>query len=281
LKNVDLPWKQTISLQSFICELIDEIGAAGFDAYEELISTGTNGNKIQPSFVIDNIPAPSYATLFVVVDNYSKSSTVIDVLAEQLSMSREEAIKTVLLDFVKKQGIDLNYELPLRDVALELLYCLQLATRLYAAGDTLPSADSLEPADSLESEIVSIEPGEDLAVSQSEIEASLAAFKTASQAVFKGSQLISEAAVKTEIAVYLATFEEASQVAFKTISAGDREEIDTVLTTIRDLKEHERQLKSYFKDLNPHQRQQLNLALKKLKFQRRCLKLHVKNYGRE
>ncbi|MGI6139439.1 MAG: hypothetical protein ACOYI9_10425 [Candidatus Hydrogenedentales bacterium] len=97
--------------------------------------------------MIDNIPAPSYATLFVVVDNYSKSSTVIDVLAEQLSMSREEAIKRVLLDFVKKQGIDLNYELPLRDVALELLYCRQLTIRLHSTAVT-SSTDDIDKGES-------------------------------------------------------------------------------------------------------------------------------------
>lgn len=135
VKEVDLPWKQPITVEAFVDGVIDEIEGAGYDRFEGLLGN-KNGNTVPVSFILDNIAVPTYTSLFSIADNYTKSSDTIDILIEQLSCSRIEAIKKVLLTFITRQGVDVSAEVPLRDLAIELLSCMALSKRLFALSDS-------------------------------------------------------------------------------------------------------------------------------------------------
>lgn len=132
VKEADLPWKEAISVESFIDGVIDEIESAGYNSFECLL-----GNKIgvavPASFILENVAVPTYTSLFSIADNYTKSSNTIDVLIEQLSCTRIEAIKKVLMTFIARQGVDISAKVPLRDLAIELLSCMRLGRDLFSA----------------------------------------------------------------------------------------------------------------------------------------------------
>jgi len=138
LKEVDLPWKKQIKLADFINGLVEEIAVAKFSEYQKVLylEISSQTGTISESFVLENIPVPSYTSLYQIADNYSKSSATIDILIDELSIDKKEAIKRVITTFIKKQGIDLEISLPLKDLAVELLSCMKLSKELYIAQDT-------------------------------------------------------------------------------------------------------------------------------------------------
>ncbi len=134
LKEVDLPWRGTITLADFIDGLIDDIEASGFDSYAILIRLGDTEGSFEPKRVLDHIATPSYRALFRIADSYGSSSDTIDILlADKPALSRKEALKNVLRSFIRKEGIDTGVTVPLRDLAVELLGCQSLARRLLTA----------------------------------------------------------------------------------------------------------------------------------------------------
>ena len=130
LKDVELPWREEMTLGDFIDGLIDEIDAQGFDAYDRLIEVNGAQGRIEHQFILDNISAPSHKALYKIADSYNHSSDVIDLLADQLSITRREALKRVLRGFIEKEGIDTSITIPLRDLAVELLGCRGLVLGL-------------------------------------------------------------------------------------------------------------------------------------------------------
>ena len=83
---------------------------------------------------MENIAVPSFNSLFQISKDYSKSSQVIDVLIEQLNISKKVAVKQVLTTFIKKLGVDLEVSIPLGDFAIELLSCMKLTKSLLGNG---------------------------------------------------------------------------------------------------------------------------------------------------
>jgi len=147
VKDVDLPWKQAISVESFIDGVIDEIEDAGYERYESLLGN-SNGSIVPVPFILENVAVPAYTSLFSIAANYTKSSNTIDVLVEQLSCSRIEAIKKVLMTFIAQQGVDVSVAVPLRDLAIELLSCMRLSRALFASEHqalVTPSTDAQSP----------------------------------------------------------------------------------------------------------------------------------------
>jgi regulator of sigma D len=137
LKEAELPWREEITLADFIDDLIDEIEAKGFSIYDQLIAlNGTNG-RIEQKFILENISAPSHKSLYKIADNYDASSDMIDLLADQLSISKKDAMKKVLRGFIEKEGIDTTIKIPMRDLAVELLGCHGLAINLKEAIKTI------------------------------------------------------------------------------------------------------------------------------------------------
>jgi len=147
VKEAGLPWKQTISVESFVDGVIDEIEDAGYASFEGLLGN-KNGSTVPVSFILDNVAVPTYTSLFSIADNYTKSSNTIDVLIEELSCSRIEAIKKVLMTLITRQGVDVSAEVPFRDLAIELLSCMRLSRALFASDEHFqgtPRTDAQSP----------------------------------------------------------------------------------------------------------------------------------------
>ncbi len=106
LKEAELPWRKEITLADFIDDLIDEIEDKGFNVYDQLITLNNASGRIEHKFILENISAPSHKSLYKIADNYDASSDMIDLLADQLSISKKEAMKKVLRGFIEKEGID-------------------------------------------------------------------------------------------------------------------------------------------------------------------------------
>ena len=123
LKEAELPWREAITLADFIDDLIDEIEAQGFNVYDQLITLNNLNGRIEHKFILENISAPSHKSLYKIADNYDASSDMIDLLADQLSISKKDAMKKVLRGFIEKEGIDTTIKIPMRDLAVELLGC--------------------------------------------------------------------------------------------------------------------------------------------------------------
>ncbi|MBK1640575.1 hypothetical protein CKO12_01505 [Chromatium okenii] len=145
LKDVELPWREEITLGDFIDGLIDEIDAHGFDAYDRLIEVNGAQGRIEHQFILDNISASSHKALYKIADSYNHSSDVIDLLADQLSITRREALKRVLRGFIEKEGIDTSITIPLRDLAVELLGCRGLVLGLSGITIARPTAINPKP----------------------------------------------------------------------------------------------------------------------------------------
>ena len=134
LKEAELPWREEITLADFIDDLIDEIEAKGFHVYDQLIALNGANGRIEQKFILENISAPSHKSLYKIADNYDASSDMIDLLADQLSISKKDAMKKVLRGFIEKEGIDTTIKIPMMDLAVELLGCHGTAFSLKQSG---------------------------------------------------------------------------------------------------------------------------------------------------
>jgi protein-L-isoaspartate(D-aspartate) O-methyltransferase len=133
VKEVGLSWNTNIRLSEFIGGLIKEIEETSINNYQSLlyIDTSTSHEYIPETFILDNIPVPSYTSLYQIAENYSGSSDTIDILIDKMQISKTEAIETVLTTFITRQGIDLTASIPIRDLAVELLCCMHLSKTLF------------------------------------------------------------------------------------------------------------------------------------------------------
>jgi hypothetical protein len=145
--EVGLESKKRVSLNTFVSALIDEIDRVSYDLYRSIVCLPQNGGPevIPSAFIFDNVAIPSYTSLFKMVDNYPGASETLQILSDQLKISQKDALKHVLMTYVKKAGIDLNVEIPLRDLAVELLTCMGMTAHLYrSTKDLKPPATSPE-----------------------------------------------------------------------------------------------------------------------------------------
>lgn len=138
VKEVGLPWKDSLSLGQFVDGLVEEIEVGGFQTYEQLLFRPNCTGRVPSAFVLDNISVPSYVSLFELSDSYLKGSGTIELLADKLSLSKREAISQVIRGFIQRQGINMEIKLPLRDLAVELLHCMRLSRVLYQESQNTP-----------------------------------------------------------------------------------------------------------------------------------------------
>jgi len=134
IKNVGLDWERQIKISEFVTELIDEIELHDFSAFKELVALHDHSSNqpISDEFMLENISAPSFKALYKISHQHTYSSEVIDALAEQMDISKADALKKVILNFVEKEGVNVDATIPLRDLAVELLTCGSLAQRLHS-----------------------------------------------------------------------------------------------------------------------------------------------------
>ncbi|MCG9640050.1 hypothetical protein L1D22_09055 [Vibrio sp. Isolate34] len=128
LKEAGLPWKEKLSTGKFIDMLVDEIESKGFKDFEQLLPLNTE--EVSAKFVSDNISVATFSALYQIADKYQHSADTIEILQDSMDLSRAEAIRMVLRKFVKKQGVDLDIEIPLKDIAIEILSCTALSSQL-------------------------------------------------------------------------------------------------------------------------------------------------------
>ena len=133
IKEVSLPWKDSITIDDFICGIIDEIEDSSIDNFQTLTALNSSNSRdlVPDSFIMDNISVSSYKSLKQVSHHYESSSIAIEALADQLDISRTEALKKILQKFIVREGTDLNVGIPMRDLAVELVASMHLSIDLF------------------------------------------------------------------------------------------------------------------------------------------------------
>lgn len=129
LKEVGLDIRENIRVGEFVDRVIEEIEGLGYPGFSTLV-TLEDENHWDDDFIVDEISAPSFNSLYQIKKNYTSSSRVIRSLQNSLGVAHVDAIKTVMYDFITEQGIDTGIEVPLKDLAIEILSCFDLAQRL-------------------------------------------------------------------------------------------------------------------------------------------------------
>jgi hypothetical protein len=130
--NAGLPWKDEVTLSSFIEGIIEEIEELTFPQYRETlcIDYAVQKGYTPEKFVLDNISASSYSSLCVVSDRYKDTLREIKGWKGDLHMPEKEAIKKIIYPHIKHMGFDLTVSLPIKDLAVELLHCMRLTKYL-------------------------------------------------------------------------------------------------------------------------------------------------------
>lgn len=134
--GLDPKWKLSIGL--FLNSLTDEIQRLnnGHETYRDAITEHAPTTIVNYSqFAIENISSPAFLTLHGINTHYADKMEAIEALQDSLSISREEAMKTLLRQTIKNLNINLDYEFPLAETAIEILGCIRLADRLHAVNN--------------------------------------------------------------------------------------------------------------------------------------------------
>lgn len=133
IRTVGLNPKQKLSINAFIDKLADEIQSSevGFDAYDKAITMfAPDGIDNYSQFAIDNISSPVFASLHGLNTQYRDKMDAVEALQDSLSISASDALKTLLRQSIKGMNVNLDYEFPLAETAIEVLGCMRLTERL-------------------------------------------------------------------------------------------------------------------------------------------------------
>lgn len=130
LRLVHIDPKKRISMKEFIDRLADEISEYGLDAYRELLFRQTGRAPDAAAFALEHISSPVFIVLNRIYEQYTDKYDVVELLSDSLSISTEEALRKILRDSVSRLGVDMDYQIPLSDIASEILVCLRLERKL-------------------------------------------------------------------------------------------------------------------------------------------------------
>lgn len=135
IRTVKIDPKTRLSLNKFIDSLIDEIlnENVGFSKYSDAITEADSG-EIQnySTFAIDNLSSPVFSTIHGLHTQFIDRLDIVETLQEELNISQSEALKKLLRNSIAQMNIDLDYEFPLAETAIEILGCMRLMERLYS-----------------------------------------------------------------------------------------------------------------------------------------------------
>ena len=133
IHNAKIDRKEKITLEQFVCNLIDEIDENSFEIFNEITTLNSyDTQKINTSFLVDEIASPTFNSLYQISDNYTNASIAVKVLIKHTeNLEKKDAIKEVILEYIQNAGVDINKELQLQDIALEILSCSKLAQELF------------------------------------------------------------------------------------------------------------------------------------------------------
>lgn len=133
IRTVGINPKKKLSLNTFIDNLTDEIQSdgVGFEAYGKAIA------QYQPKsidnyskYVLDNISSPVFVSLHALKTQYMDRLDIVEELEDEMNISTSEALKRLLRRSIANMNVDLDYEFPLAETAIEILGCLRLAEKL-------------------------------------------------------------------------------------------------------------------------------------------------------
>ena len=133
IRTVGLNPKKKLSLNTFIDSLTDEIQSdeVGFDAYGEAITLyQPAGMDNYSNYVVENISSPVFATMHGLKTQYMDKLDTIEELQDTMNISASEALKRLLRRSIANMNVNLDYEFPLAETAIEILGCLRLGERL-------------------------------------------------------------------------------------------------------------------------------------------------------
>lgn len=140
IRTVGLNPKQKISLNSFIDKLTDEIQSerVGFDAYGQAISLfAPEGIENYSRYVLENISSPVFVSMHGLKTQYMDKLDVVEELQDEMNISAGEALKRLIRRSIGNMNVNLDYEFPLAETAIEILGCLRLSEKLALPQDTI------------------------------------------------------------------------------------------------------------------------------------------------
>jgi hypothetical protein len=149
IRTVKLDPKKKMSLRVFIDSLTDEIlhRSIGFEKYQESITRfQPQGMDNYSGFVIEQISSPVFVSMHGLKIQFIDRLDVVETLSDQMNISTAEALKTLLRKSIENLHVNLDYEFPLAETAVEILGCVRLATFL-ATQDDEPQANIPAVAD--------------------------------------------------------------------------------------------------------------------------------------
>ena len=128
IANVDLDRKESLTVKSFVYDLVGEIKNSDFNRYEKLlIST----DVIPRNRILDEISSLSYYAVHHTAASYNRSAEHVAILGDTISEEHQkDAIHKLILGELKNEGLRLDAKFKLGDLAIELLHCKRLAYSL-------------------------------------------------------------------------------------------------------------------------------------------------------
>lgn len=133
IRTVGLNPKEKLSINAFIDKLAEEIQSSevGFDAYDKAITLfAPDDMENYSQFAIENVSSLVFATLHGLNTQYKDRLDMVEDLQDDLGCSQSEALKKLLSKTIQRMNVNLDYEFPLAETAIEILGCMRLMNRL-------------------------------------------------------------------------------------------------------------------------------------------------------
>lgn len=136
LRIAKLDPKKKITLNIFIDKLVDEIQNenVGFNKYKEIISINKpEGVEKYSQFVVENISSPLFLSIHNLNIQYLDKLEVVEELQDEMNLTIEEALKRLLRRSILNLNVNLDYEFPIAEAAIEILGAIRLAKNLFVS----------------------------------------------------------------------------------------------------------------------------------------------------
>jgi hypothetical protein len=148
IRSVKIEPRKIITLNLFIDNLIDEIlNVVGIDTYSSFLTEFAPPPVENYSiYVIDNISSLIFISMHRLKTQYTDRLDDIYELQDELNISTAEALKRLLRRSISQLNVNLNYEFPMAEAAIEILSCIHLVTKLALFSNEqmdLPKSDDL------------------------------------------------------------------------------------------------------------------------------------------
>ncbi|MDL2216201.1 hypothetical protein LJB81_00540 [Desulfovibrio sp. OttesenSCG-928-M14] len=133
IRTVNINPKRKLSLNVFIDSLTDEIQqeSVGFNSYKQAITMfNTQSIDNYSHFAIENISSPVFTSIHGLKVQYMDRLDIVEEFIDQFQITQSEALKRLLRRSIANLGVNLDYQFPLAETAIEVLGCIRLAEKL-------------------------------------------------------------------------------------------------------------------------------------------------------